>query len=295
LADQPGKQASNPVKKVKRGPKPKSGVARMRIDVWYQTVKNRLGWSDSQLDVYFDLFGTEIALNPNTGRKDPEARRRIFESIRTHQRDPRCIKLGDKTIDLVALVDSETGYGWTKWTFDAPIWDLMLSPPRLEETQIRLRALMDEFGMTFMPRPQYWELQSRAVGMKPARLYHNCLRYTLGMAKKIIGLSLVGLLYRQSYLAGEFALTEELAILFDTQCAHFYNELYLDTADTKRKSGHISKLWKYYSATNHAVLGGYRDSDDPPPGSRSFLESPIVFQEVLDNPELWSGMILHVS
>lgn len=294
MAGPPKEPASGP-RKSKRGRRPKSEIERMRIDVWYQTVRNRLRFSDPRMDTYFDLFGSNVEPDLETGRKAPEERRRIFELVRTRQRDPTRIKLGDRVVNLVDLVNSAPICGMTKWTFEAPLWDLMLSPPNLDETQARLNALMDEFGMTFVPERRYWELLKYSKGMEPDHLYINCVRYTLGETLAIIGMSLVGLLYRQSYLAGQFTLTGELAKSFDALCSRFYYDLYLLDEDVKRKEAHIVKHFEYYDVTNRAVLGGSRDWEDPAPGTYDFAESPIALKEVLDDEALWREMMRQVT
>ncbi|MBI3775436.1 MAG: hypothetical protein HY273_07770 [Gammaproteobacteria bacterium] len=274
----------------KPGPRPKSLIERMRVDVWYHAVKNRCGWTDSHLDVHFDLFSPDVLPHHKTGRKDYNARRRIFEGIRTYFRDPTKVRLGDKPIDLVALVDTDANFVETKLAYYAPIWNLMLAPPSFGETQLQLHGLMNELDLIIMPQQQLWELQHHAPDLELPRLYTKCLTYVAGHLPILIRLSLLGLLYRQTYLAGEFALTHELAIEFDNLCGRFYRELFVERGDDDERKERATKRDKYHYFTNNVLLGGARDAGNPAPGSRSFAHSPLVREEILVDPDRWQRM-----
>lgn len=251
-------------------------LEKLRARLWYWAVRERSGLSDYQLDVHFGLYRPRAAPAPGKSRPAGDERRRVFEGIRVHGRDPTRIKNEGETIDLVAIADADPQFEGLERSYNAGIWWLVSAQPGLAEIAERLEVVASELGLRRISEGEQERLERAAADCLPERMFALCVQYSLMNKTFADKLSLLGLLYRHLDLCGELQFAEEVRALFDENCELFCYQV----------SALERHLGEHYEEFLLAVLDAPRPSQQFIPGSRHGVRLCILPHETFDDAGL---------
>jgi hypothetical protein len=269
------KIASEP--KVRRGRPSKTWIEKIRILVWYKTVRNRSDLTDYALDTRFNLFPDPAEHKPFMGKSSGQDRLRVFENIRKYVRDPTKVKIGQQVVDLVRLVDSDPEFSGTQDIYLAPIWDFLLARPNYVDTNILVDRFLRAHSLARLTHEQAEQLQyeiNASDRLALDVLYLKCLRICLAGKSVLDRLFAIGLLYRQSHICSAHGTARTLSEWFDEECQKFCFQHF----DTPKE------IFGYYGEMLRDVVSPPTNAASPIPGSKPYIAYPIIPSGTWEDP-----------
>ena len=218
----PNSDSSDTMKKRTRGGQKTHWSEKVRVWVWYFSVKKLSGWSDYALDNEF-AWTKEGKLS-----RDGSERPRTFEWIRKNARKPK--GLDQRWHDMEGLVAEVNRHPLLKGTqaiYNVELWELlqtsMLKPSSVE---IRINRILKANELIWIDPSTNEAIYSLVAkhGLKP--IYDRCLLISLRLLDNFTAIALVWMLYMLNEPVNNWPIRSVLESIADKQIDDFFRNFF---------------------------------------------------------------------
>lgn len=183
-----------------RGGQRKHWAERVRIETWYNEIKQRCDWSDYKLD--YEFAWTDEGKNARDASEKLQGekvvhRPRTFEWIRKKARQPKGRDKRWRSMnDLVAAVDDHPLFKRTGALYHSELWDLLQRPLiSPDDVQKRMQRLLEAHGLVRVDPHRHDNIAHLIAKHGHSVVLDWCLRQSLRKMDYLSGIVLLWLLY----------------------------------------------------------------------------------------------------